>query len=71
MKLTIDTIPEHYHTVKAGTNLQAVTNGDAFMIGYGGAFGDNDSRNTQTTGGGKPHNNMPPFYAVYIFVRTA
>lgn len=69
--LTIDEIPSHSHPVKPGTNLQAATNGDSFMIGYGGVYGSDSTRQTQNTGGGKPHNNMPPYYTVYIFVRTA
>lgn len=27
--------------------------------------------NTEATGGGQPHNNMPPYKAVYIWERTA
>lgn len=69
--LTNGQMPEHYHTVKAGTNVPSATNGDSFIIGYGGAFGQNGSRNTQSTGKGQPHNNMPPYYTVYIFLRTA
>lgn len=64
-------IPEHYHTVKAGTNVQAVSNGDSFIIGYGGVFGQDGSRNTQSTGGGQAHNNMPPYFTCYIWYRTA
>lgn len=69
--LTTDQIPSHYHTNKAGTNVQSATNGDAYIIGYGGAFGQNGTRNTQSTGGGQAHNNMPKFYAVYVWIRVA
>lgn len=44
----------------------------AWALEYAGA--DNhpgDSLNTGETGGGEPHNNMPPYYAVYLWRKTA
>ena len=67
--LTVDEMPRHNHEVD---NLNAAGNATPFMTvqaqdkkGYGG--------NVQTTfaGGGKAHNNMPPFLAVYMWKRTA
>ena len=69
--LTVNELAEHYHTTKAGTNVVSATNGDSYIIGYGGVYGNTGARNTQSTGGGQAHNNMPPYYTVYIFVRTA
>lgn len=67
--LTIDEMPKHNHEID---NLNASGNATPFMTvqaqdkkGYGG--------NVQTmyAGGGKAHNNMPPFLAVYMWKRTA
>jgi hypothetical protein len=67
--LTVDEMPRHNHEVD---NLNASGNATPFMTvqaqdkkGYGG--------NVQTmfTGGGKAHNNLPPYLAVYMWKRTA
>lgn len=67
--LTADEMPRHNHEID---NLNASGNATPYMTvqaqdkkGYGG--------NVQTmfSGGGKAHNNMPPFLAVYMWVRTA
>lgn len=67
--LTIDEMPKHNHEID---NLNASGNATPYMTvsaqdkkGYGG--------NVQTmyTGGSKPHNNMPPYLAVYMWRRTA
>lgn len=66
--LTIDEMPRHNHEVD---NLNASGNVTPYMTvqaqekkGYGG--------NVQTmfAGGGQPHNNMPPYLAVYIWKRV-
>lgn len=67
--LTVDEMPRHNHEID---NLNAAGNATPFMTvqaqdkkGYGG--------NVQTmfAGGGKAHNNLPPYLAVYMWVRTA
>ena len=67
--LTVDEMPKHNHEID---NLNAAGNATPYMTvqaqdkkGYGG--------NVQTmfAGGGKAHNNMPPFLAVYMWKRTA
>lgn len=67
--LTADEMPKHNHDVD---NLNASGNATPFMTvqaqdkrGFGG--------NVQTmyAGGGKAHNNMPPYLAVYMWKRTA
>lgn len=67
--LTIDEMPRHNHEVD---NLNASGNVTPYMTvqaqekkGYGG--------NVQTmfAGGGQPHNNMPPYLAVYIWKRVS
>lgn len=67
--LTVDEMPRHNHEVD---NLNASGSATTFMTvqahdkkGFGG--------NVQTmyAGGGKAHNNMPPYLAVYMWKRTA
>jgi hypothetical protein len=67
--LTIDEMPKHNHEID---NLNAAGNATPFMTvqaqdknGYGG--------NVQTmyAGGGKAHNNLPPYLAVFMWQRTA
>lgn len=67
--LTIDEMPKHNHGLD---NYNASGNATPFLtvqhqdkIGYGG--------NVQTmyTGGSQPHNNMPPYLAVFMFKRLS
>jgi hypothetical protein len=67
--LTVDEMPRHNHEVD---NLNASGNSTPFMTvqaqdkkGYGG--------NVQTmyAGGGKAHNNLPPYLAVYMWQRVS
>lgn len=67
--LTVDEIPRHNHEID---NLNAAGNATPYMTvqaqdkkGYGG--------NVQTmfAGGGKAHNNLPPYLSVYMWKRTA
>lgn len=67
--LTIDEMPRHNHEID---NLNSSGNATPFMtvqaqnkVGYGGNI------QTMYAGGSKPHNNMPPYLAVYMWKRTA
>lgn len=71
--LTIEEMPEHTHQI-----------GDGFFKDLGG-YGVTGSMykstleptdeavfsRTSSSGGGKPHNNLPPYLAVYVWKRTA
>lgn len=75
-KLTVDEMPNHTH----GTG---INESDGFDVHITDAtltpdtkYAENGSsfiRHTlpTTTGGDKPHNNMPPYLAVYVWKRTA
>ena len=69
VSLTVEEIPSHDHTV----SLMARS-----VYGGNDTYGalNNDGTNTYSytttaTGGGQPHNNMPPYQAVYAWQRTA
>lgn len=64
--LTIEEMPNHEHNLKYQTGGRAT--GSEPDIGSGTNIG---SETTASAGGGQPHNNMPPYKAVYIWERTA
>lgn len=71
-KLTVDEMPSHRHEVRKFATMQGGGTWNVDKIG-GGQYNDaqTPSGYTQYTGGGKAHNNMPPYIAVYIWRRTA
>lgn len=64
--LTVDEMPSHTHSAKY---LAGATTGTSRYIVDASGTGSASVNNY--TGGDQAHNNMPPFYTVYIFVRTA
>ena len=76
--LRVENIPEHTHTEKLPSTWnfkfsKGSTNGyvsDCTTGAYAGTV-YNSSHTTGSTGGGKPHNNMPPYLVVYMWKRTA
>ncbi len=69
VSLTVEEIPSHDHTVSLMA--RSVYGGNDT---YGALNNDGTatySYTTTATGGGQPHNNMPPYQAVYAWQRTA
>lgn len=64
--LTIDEMPSHSHKAKGWA---AVVDGSGNYITLGGN-GSSDIYSTRDAGGGKAHNNMPPYITVYMWKRT-
>jgi microcystin-dependent protein len=64
--LTIDEMPSHNHNLKFENDARAV--GASPNVGTGYTIG---SEATASTGGGQPHNNMPPYEVKHIWERTA
>lgn len=64
--LTVNTIPSHTHGTYYRSNCAGGTSNWGVSDGSSGT-----STPTSSTGGSKPHNNMPPYYGVYIWERTA
>lgn len=66
-KLTVAEMPRHSHTIKGNS----FYNYNREEIPFIGMRDHPASQNTSSAGGDKPHNNMPPYLAVYIWKRTA
>lgn len=71
-KLTIDEMPKHTHSIKSGNknNTWVAPNG-VLAYQYQGETALISDEWTVATGGDQPHNNMPPYLAVYVWKRTA
>lgn len=79
--LTINEMPKHGHemppwiwAVSAGFNTGTNDINGGTSTGNAVPYHDGKSKQTQyseNVGGGQPHNNMPPYLAVYIWKRTA
>ena len=64
--LTIAEMPSHTHQITFANS--ALASGNARRTPQ---THDQDRMETLPTGGGQPHNNMPPYLAVYMWKRTA
>ena len=72
--LTTNEMPTHSHSIGKGGALHLLNN-SATASGSGHVTNWSNHYNTQLdtndTGGGQPHNNMPPYLAVNVWVRIA
>ena len=66
-KLTVSEMPAHAHGI---VYLGASSGSSGAWGGFVAASGTGIV-NTKSTGGGAAHNNMPPYYVVYMWRRTA
>lgn len=64
--LTVQELPSHAHT-SYGWVYAGQSSGSVVLR----ADGEEDRYSTRQTGGDAPHNNMPPYLAVYMWRRTA
>lgn len=76
--LTVEELPSHKHVATIARDADDILdNYGGSNEAYGFVAGDSsegnagNAYNTSATGGGQPHNNMPPYLAVYIWKRTA
>ena len=67
-KLTVDEMPSHNHTW--GWKSSAASGNNTWNSAGSDKTGSS-SDVIGNTGGGKPHNNMPPYLAVFMWKRTA
>lgn len=73
--LTVSEIPAHAHTEHGAVMVWNTTVGnvgaDPARKEMASAAKVSPALNTGSTGGGQPHNNMPPYYGAYIWRKTA
>lgn len=67
--LKVDQMPEHAHEIKGEAGGQGSLSSWSRMDEWCPNYGWNSW--TEPRGGGKPHENMPPFITVYMWKRTA
>lgn len=67
--LTVDEMPSHIHGFNGTSNIIVSTGTSTYVVKY--TAGENHSSYINATGGDQPHNNMPPYLAVYIWKRVA
>ena len=65
--LITDEIPSHSHTQTVSYS----SGSTGWVNTWSGSNITGAAQNTGTAGGGKPHNNMPPYLVVYMWQRTA
>lgn len=68
--LTTDTMPHHNHSMRVDWG---DSSGNVWVSGSSSQYtlSVDQGATTYGVGGGQAHNNMPPYYAVYIWRRTA
>lgn len=66
--LTVNEVPRHSHELKTGCGSPAAGGGIVLRGWSGDSY---KSFSLYNTGGGAAHNNMPPYFAVYMWQRVA
>ena len=70
--LTIDEMPSHKHQLESGVGVDWSDQGATTSpISFLPEISNGRNIESKAVGGGLPHNNMPPYLAVYMWKRTA
>lgn len=67
--LTINEMPSHSHTVRAGNNNSYSNCWCSCICSGRNGLSSDDNRGTSAVGGSAPHNNMPPFYVLTYIMK--
>lgn len=68
--LSIEEMPRHFH--KPSNRYFAITaNNTATAPSWGTKYKSTGAGNSDYEGGGQSHNNMPPYYVIYIWERVS
>lgn len=68
--LTVEQMPKHSHEIRSYYNTKmATSNYDNVVQSDGTGTGKISSGTIYSTGGSKPHNNMPPYYALCYIMK--
>lgn len=68
-QLTIDEMPKHEHVIYSGYYGSNIYSISCDGSSYGGTF--KDKHLTQPSGGNQPHENRPPYYALYYIMKLS
>lgn len=69
--LTVDEMPSHNHKIPIDSFINSDSQTDTFKGGHVSNQAQGTNYNTASTGGNQPHNNMPPYLAVYMWKRIS
>lgn len=69
--LTVDEMPSHNHKYNAERSGYEGGTLGGIKVSYGTAYDNVEVNGILNTGGGQPHNNMPPYVAFYIWAKVA
>ena len=69
--LTVDEMPPHNHNFNSELSGKEGGTIAGIKVSYGTAYNHTETQGIFNTGCGQPHNNMPPYLAVYVWKRTA
>ena len=69
--LTVDEMPSHNHKYNSERSGYEGGTLGGIKVSYGTAYDNVEVAGILNTGGNQPHNNMPPYLAVYVWKRTA
>lgn len=68
--LTVEEMPSHNHTINRYTTTDSGLTGTGFSRERNVSILKDNQYGPHSTGGGQPHNNMPPYLAVYMWKRV-
>ena len=69
--LTTDEMPTHRHIVNPAGYIESFSIGTGYTTAVTDAYGTKADAATSFIGGSQPHNNMPPYLAVFMWKRIA